>query len=198
MTSTYRERREARADRLDGWADGREAKADADSERGRAMFDAIPFGQPILAGHYSQGRDTRYRARAGATLDRAHEHRTTAERHRSKAANIRAAASAAIYSDDPDAVERLTEKLADLEAQRDRIKAYNATARKGQPDRSLLDAKQLASLESCERHQPEYFTRKKQQMPSYALANLSGTIKTTRDRLAALTARTTNEGDADQ
>ena len=189
--TTYRERREARTARLRGWADGRDTKADAARASGSATLDAIPFGQPILVGHYSERGDRNRRARAVANLDRAHEHHAKAEQMRSRADNIEAAAARAIYSDDPDAPERLAEKLADLEAQRDRLKRYNATARAGQPDRSILDARQLAALESCERHQPEYFARKKQQMPSYALSNLSGTIKTTRDRLARLTEGTT-------
>jgi hypothetical protein len=127
--TTYREREETRADRLDEWADGREAKAEQSSDTARAMFGAIPFGQPIHVGHHSERTDRNYRARAGAHMDRAIDHARTADAHRSKAANIRAAAERAIYDDDPDAVERLTEKLAGLEAEREQIKAYNKSAR---------------------------------------------------------------------
>jgi hypothetical protein len=49
--STYRERREARAERLREWADKRAEKAGAAAERASEMGAAIPFGQPILAGH---------------------------------------------------------------------------------------------------------------------------------------------------
>jgi hypothetical protein len=184
--TTYRERREARAGRLDEWADKRKAKADTAFATASTMADAIPFGQPILVGHHSERRDRNYRDRIGQNMARGVDHSRKAESMRSRAANIRAAADHAIYSDDVDAVERLAEKLADLEAQRDRIKRYNATARKGSPDPSILDEKQRRDLESCARFQPEYFARKKQQMPSYALANLSGVISTTRKRLDSL------------
>jgi hypothetical protein len=67
---TYRERREAKADRLRARAEKREVKAAVDLDRGHQMAAAIPFGQPILVGHYSERRDRRYRDRIGATIDR--------------------------------------------------------------------------------------------------------------------------------
>src|SRR4051794_4138295 len=51
---TRRERLERRAERLRGWADGRDAKADAAYEASRAATEHIPFGQPILIGHHSE------------------------------------------------------------------------------------------------------------------------------------------------
>lgn len=68
-----RARAENRADRLSDRADRLEATADATYQRARDMASIIPFGQPILAGHHSQGRDERYRARIAATGDRALE-----------------------------------------------------------------------------------------------------------------------------
>lgn len=183
--STYRERREARAERLREWADKREVKADADLSRGRQMLDAIPLGQPMLTDHYSYGRDRRYRDRAVGTIERGFAHSRKADEMRSKAANIEAAAERAIYSDDPDAIERLTEKLADLEAQRDRIKRYNASCRKGARDLSILDENQQRKLLSAANAGQ---VRENGAMPSYALSNLSGVIKNTRDRLARLSA----------
>jgi hypothetical protein len=182
---TYRERREARAAQLREWADKRETKATADLDRGREMLDAIPFGQPMLADHYSYGRDRRYRDRAVGTLDRGMAHARKADEMRSKAANIEAAADAAIYSDDPDAIERLESKLADLEAQRDRIKRYNASCRKGERDLSILDECQQRKLLSAANAGQ---VRENGAMPAYALSNLSGAIKATRDRLARLNA----------
>ena len=179
--STYRERREAKAQRLREWADKREVKAEQSATTGRQMFEAIPFGQPILIGHHSEGRDRRYRQRAHAKMEQAHEHAATAERMRQRADNIEAAADAAIYSDDPDALDRLDEKLQRLEGQRDRIKRYNASCRKGQPDRSILDERQRRDLASTERAVPQ-FMGKGGQFPSYVLRNLSGQIASVRKR----------------
>lgn len=178
---TYRDRREARADRLREWADKREDKAAGALARARQMGDGIPFGQPIMG-----ARDRNYRDRIGATYDRGFAHAAKADAMRAKADNIDAAAARAIYDDDPDAIDALTAKLGRLEAERERIKAYNATCRKGAPDVSLLDARQLASLESQARHQAAYHARIKGQMAPYALSNLSGVISATRKRIAAL------------
>jgi hypothetical protein len=182
---TTRERREARAARLREWAEKREAKSDAAAEKTKAMLDAIPLGQPILGDHYSAGRDRRYRDRAAATMGRAVEDGRKAREMQSKAANIEAAAEAAIYSDDPDAVEQLQERIAGLEAERSRVKAYNASCRRGAPDPSLLDEAQRALIERIAKVTP-YALRKDGSFPGYHLSNLSGNIKRNRDRLTEL------------
>lgn len=56
---TYRDRREAKADRLREWAEKREAKAAAAFDSAATLSDAIPFGQPILVGHHSEKRARR-------------------------------------------------------------------------------------------------------------------------------------------
>lgn len=170
---TYRERREARADRLDEWAEKREAKAAADLERARDMASVIPFGQPILVGHYSEGRDRRYRGRIDSTYRRAFESADKAESMSSRAAGIRGQLERSIYSDDADAIERLTERIAELEAERDQIKAENAAFRKAH-------RAELKSLTAYERDQA-------MPHPAYRVTNLSGNIKRNRDRLVALT-----------
>lgn len=95
----------------------------------------------------------------------------------------------AIYSDDPDAVEQLRARIAKLEAERDRIKAFNASCRKGQPDESLLDERQRRGLESVRRHSA-YSLSKGGGMPAYALSNLSGNISRQKKRLEALERKT--------
>lgn len=182
---TYRERRLARAARLREWAAKREARSEAEYARAGEMGAAIPFGQPMLTDHYSYRRDLNYRARIGRAMDRSVEHARKAAEMSSKAANIEAAADRAIYSDDPDAIERLEVKLADLEAQRARIKAYNASCRKGARDLSLLDEKQRTDILRIAQV-AAFQIGPKGEFPKYALSNLSGTISTTRKRLESL------------
>jgi len=186
--STYRERREARAERLRGWADKRDQKADSAYAAAKATSDMIPFGQPMLVDHYSYRGDRNRRSRMSRNFERSFEHRDKADSMRSRADNIEAQAANAIYSDDEDAIERLEERIAGLEAERDRIKRFNASCRKGKPDESILDAKQLADLEVTRRVTP-YSLGKGGSMPTYVLSNLSGNIKRNRDRLAQLVAR---------
>ena len=188
--STYRERREAKAERLREWADKREAKADAAYARARQLGDAIPFGQPVLVGHHSEGRHRRDLGRIDSAMTQTVEHSRKAEEMRRRADNIEAAAAHAIYSDDDDAVERLRERIAELEAERARIKAYNASCRKaakagGTGDTSILTDAERADLLSLAKYAP-YQLRAGGAFPAYKLSNLSGNIKRNRDRLAEL------------
>lgn len=171
---TYRERRMRKAERLRGWAEKREVKSTAEYERSHEMASAIPFGQPILVGHYREASDRRYRDRIGAAMDRSCEHAAKAESMRSRAQNIEAQAAHAIYSDDPDAVEALTAKIARLEARREQMKQRNAEFRKAH----------RAELKAMTAYQRD------QAMPhrGYELTNLSGNLSRLRARLASLEA----------
>jgi hypothetical protein len=180
--ATTRERREAKAERLREWAAKREQSGTAALEQGRQMYDAIPFGQPILVGHHSEGRDRRYRDRAWNTLGRGVEDHRKAASMASRADNIEAAADRAIYDDDPDVVERLTERIAELEAERDRWKAYNRSARKDEANLDLLDERQQAALEGALKYHPRNVAAGGT-VPSYTLSNLSGNIRRYKERL---------------
>lgn len=170
--ATYRERRLARADRLEGWADAREARQPALNEaaRGDEAATGIPFGQPILVGHHSEGRHRNAIARLDRAMGAAVENGQKAREMAGRADMIRSQVDQAIYSDDPDAAERLTEKIAALEAKRDGMKAANAEFRKA--NRELLKGRS-AYERSCA-------------MPhaSYELTNLGATIRIAKKRLA--------------
>lgn len=182
---TYRERREARAERLRDWADKRESKSDAAIGAAKELADRIPFGQPIHVGHHSQRRAERDRDRIGSGMDRGMEHHHKAQSMNARAANIEDQLAGAIYSDDTDAVEQLTARVAKLEAERDRIKAYNASCRKGARDVTVLDERQQRELVSVMRVSP-YSMGKNGQYPSYHLTNLSGNVARNRKRLESL------------
>jgi len=182
---TYRERRERRAARLREWADKREQRAEQAHDSARTILDMIPMGQPVLLGHHSEDRHRRDLTRAHSNIAREIEHSTKAAEFRSRAETIEAAAERAIYSDDPDAVERLRERIAELETERDRIKAYNASCRKGSPNPELLDRRQQALLQSIIDHAP-YQLGRNNSLPGYALSNLGGNINRQRKRLACL------------
>jgi len=187
---TYRERREARAERLRGWADKREERAQAASETAHQMLDAIPFGQPILVGHHSERADRRYRDRAWNKMGEAVESARKAESMAGRVATIESQLDSSIYDDDPDAVERLEERVAALEAERARIVAFNKTCRKGAPDMSVLDEAQrteYASLKAL--HQRFPTLRPDGAFPSYATSNIGGRITKDRQRVEYLRKR---------
>lgn len=187
--ATYRERREARADRLEGWAEKREVRGSATLDRAREQAAMIPFGQPMLTDHYSYRGDRNRRDRIAAGYDRGLADLRKADEMAAKAESIRAAAAHAIYSDDGDAIERLRERVAGLEAERARIKAFNASCRVAVGgDRSLLSDAQVRDLDSVARHCP-YQLGKRGEFPGYALTNLGGNIRKQAQRLAALEAK---------
>lgn len=184
---SYRERREAKAARLREWADKREAKADARRASVDALAGQIPLGQPILVGHHSEGRARRDQDRIQNGMRRSIEDSKKAADFRRRADGIEAAADHAIYRDDDDAIEKLRERIEERVAERDRIKAYNASCRRGEPDLSLLDDAQRANLMSIAKN-ASYQLRDGGQFPAYASSNLSGSINKDRKRLAAMEA----------
>jgi hypothetical protein len=120
--TTYRERREAKAERYRQWADKRETDAAAvfanhERYRGDIAFNTQPGHIPL-------------RARVIAREERAFESLAKAKSMSSKAGTIESQLDESIYDDDPDAIERLEAKLAGLEARRTEIKARSAEMRK--------------------------------------------------------------------
>lgn len=186
--STYRERRVARADRLRGWADKREARADAAHKRAQEIAHVIPLGQPILVGHHSERRHRRDLERIESSTRRGFEDAAKADSMRWRAATIEAQLERSIYDDDPDAIEALEERIATLEAERDRVKRYNAACRKGRPDLSILDERQREQIASVARLGFPHIGDGGQ-FPRYHLANLSSNINRNKKRLAGLRAR---------
>jgi hypothetical protein len=86
-----REQRAAdRADRLADRADRAAARGTALHDAGQGRLDRIPFGQPILAGHYSEGRDRRFRAGAVGQIDRGLAELNRAEQLADRAAAVEA------------------------------------------------------------------------------------------------------------
>lgn len=179
---TYRERREAKADRYREWADKREAKATADFKKVDDIASVIPFGQPILVGHHSEGRARRDQDRIYSGMSRGVENLNKAETFRGRADTIESQLERSIYSDDEDAVEKLEERIEALETERTAIVKFNATVRKGSPDYTLLTRKQAADLVVNVRHG---FDRAGQ-FPAYVTTNLSGNINRNKKRLEAL------------
>lgn len=127
----YEERKQARIDRLNGAA-GKAAAASNDAyTRSHDLVKDIPFGQPNIVGRPALPN---MRKKSAAAMDRALELDKKADYYAEKA---RAAEqNKAIFSDDPEALNKLREKLAELEAERERVKAKNREARKNGTEQS--------------------------------------------------------------
>lgn len=125
-----RERLERKAEKRREWAESRERKSSAALEGARRIADGIPFGQPILVGHHSEGRHRRDVARIENGMRSGLEHGRMAQEHEQKADGLEEQLRGAIYSDDVDAVERLEQKLRGLEQKRETMKSRNAAYRR--------------------------------------------------------------------
>lgn len=194
--STYRERRLERAERLREWAEKRAARSDGNFRRAHDLVKDIPLGQPILVGHHSERRHRRTLERSDNAMRAAVQDQRLAENMASRAANIEAAVDDAIYRDDPDAIERLTAKLAELEARRDRYKRENAAYRKGDEAFAACMGITVEKAAALRVEIEKGYSWCRQPHPSYSLQNLGGTINKERKRLAQLKAEKTSTGQA--
>ena len=184
---TYRERRLAKADRYEEWAGKRQAKSDAAAAKSSELAGLIPFGQPVISGHHSEGRHRNHIKKIQNGFRSAWENQEKAESMAAKAATIRAQAENAIYSDDPDAAERLRERLEWLESRRNSVKSYNKSCRDGKPDPELLHPEERKYLNGPS-HVVAHCTKPDGQLAAFVSTNIGGTIRTTRKRLEAIEA----------
>ena len=184
----YDEKREARIERLKARAAHKSQDAASLFKRADQMADAIPFGQPILVGHYSEGRDRRYRERIQNTMRKA-SLTYTESKDLARAAEA-AESNTAISSDNPDAVDLLKARLKELQDEQARKKAVNAAYRRylknPQIDLSGFADKEQAMIKA------DYSTAyswTRQPYPGYSLSNANGNIRRVEGRIRELEAK---------
>jgi hypothetical protein len=113
--NSYEAKQEARRERLEAAADRAERNAAAAYKRADMSEAAtgIPFGQPILVGHHSERGHRAAIKRADNAMRKSIDESKRAGDLRAKADGV---GSGGISSDDPDAVDKLREELAQVEA----------------------------------------------------------------------------------
>lgn len=198
--NAYEQKQEERRQRYMERADRLRQEAAQLLATARKMGDAIPFGQPILTDHYSARRDRAYRAKLARKYEKSFETSQQANHYAQKAASV---GSGGISSDDPDAIDKLREKLAAMEAEQAMMVAANKIIRKFFAKRDLTDAEKLkadiqATLPSLtalglsesaavKLFMPDFGGRRG--YPGYALSNNSGNMARVRERIADLERR---------
>ena len=131
-----KERQEARAERYREYAENAEKRAAAAFNASNAAVAGIPLGQPILVGHHSERAHRRALERSnGAMMRSVHESKKAAY-YRQKAEAVENNDN--IYLGDDDAIERLEQKIADLTAMQERMKATNKLMRSKKSDEEKL------------------------------------------------------------
>ena len=184
--SAYEQRVAAKRERLSDRAAAAKALSESTYSTAKHLASAIPFGQPILVGHYSEGRDRRYRARihdkfgqAFAQQDRAAELARRAESY----------GTHGISSDDDKAIPKLEEKLSNLMESQNLMKAANAVIRRrGKKTDAEVQAQLvglgLSAAVALETIKPDFAGRIG--FPSYALSNNNANIRRVQQRIAEL------------
>ena len=191
MKSNFEERKENRIERYKELAEKHEINSDNLSERARKMADCIPFGQPILVGHYSEGRDRRFRDKIHNTFGKSIEEQNTADYYKQKAAS--ASSNHAIFSDDPEAVVKLKEKIAGLEKLQEIMKAANKIINRktGTNEEKIIELAALKIPNPGRLFEPDYCGRLG--FPGFELTNNNANIRRLKERLAHLQKQETQE-----
>jgi hypothetical protein len=169
---TYRERRLRKAERLREWSQANQAKSEARDEAADQLASGIPVGQPILVGHHSERRHRKDLARIDSNWEAARELRAKADEQARRADGIEAQAAGAIYDDDPDAIEKLSDKIIGLEAERNAMKDANNKYRREH-------RAELAAMDAYDRARAVPY-------PTWSITNLTGNITRCRQRLVRL------------
>jgi hypothetical protein len=185
----YEARQEARRQRLKDRAAAARQASESAYQQARALGDVIPLGQPILVGHHSEGADRRHRNRMNANYDKAFSLHDKAKRLEERAKTV---GKGGVSSDDPDAVEKLREKLEALKSQQERMKAANKAIRaKAKAGKAAQWAAlvELGFSESMARELVEPDMCGRPGFPDYALQNNNANMKRIRQRIVELEAQ---------
>lgn len=128
----FEQKQAARKARLESRAARKVNESAALYDRAKEMASIIPFGQPVLLGHYSEKRDRNYRAKIGRTYAKAFD---AGKEARELLARADAVGSGGISSDDPDAVLKLRSHLEELELRQAHMVSANKAARRAKTAR---------------------------------------------------------------
>ena len=186
MPEDYYQKQAARIERFQKLAEKNTKKADQLFNQAHRMAEIIPFGQPILVGHYSEKSDRSYRNRIQNTWERAAETSDKADYYKSRA--LSASSNNAISSDAPDAIDLLKEKLAKCEADQERYKTINKIVRKkiSEEEKIKMLIASIGIKEETARGLLEKNCFGDTGIPSYMLTNNNGNMKRIKDRIMLL------------
>lgn len=188
----YEEKQAERKARLEARAVQAKMQAETTYERARQMGEAIPFGQPILVGHHSEGRDRNHRQRIHNTFGKAFDLQKKADHYTQKAAAV---GEGGISSDDPDAIEKLMHQAKQLIANQERMKKINQVIRKHKDNpegqRHALLELGLSEEGVQQLVMPDYAGRVG--FPAYALTNNNANIRRIQQRIKQLQANKERE-----
>lgn len=175
----YEAKQEARRARLEERAEKVTTEAQTHFQRADAIASMIPFGQPILVGHHSEKRHRADLARIRKGMEKGVAASKHADELQRRAAAV---GTGGVSSDDPEAVAKLTAKMARLEADIATMKSANAALRR--EDHDALVALGFTEAQIVKLREPDFAGRIG--FPDYVFTNTGAEIRRIRARIQRL------------
>lgn len=184
--NSYEAKQERKRERFEELAQKNRDKSASEFKKADLSESAtgIPFGQPILIGHHSEGRHRRALERADNAMRRSIEADDKADYYAGKAAGV---GTGSISSDDPEAVTKLLEKIADAEKVQAQMKAANKVVRSKVKDEAkilTLRAEGFSEASARALLEPDFCGRVG--FAAYQLQNNNANIRRMRQRVEIL------------
>ncbi|SDY88980.1 DUF3560 domain-containing protein [Thermoactinomyces sp. DSM 45892] len=180
----YEEKKEQRIERYERLAEKHQELSNAYCNSHSIQTLRGMAGEPIKVGHHSEGRHRRLVERGHNDMRKSIDHSKTSEYYIRKAEAARN--NKAIYSDDEDAIEKLSMRIEELVEIHETMKTANAEYRKykGDVDRMSVSERIKETIRRNREgvHNPEKY----KPFASYCLTNSNANIKRLKRRLEAL------------
>ena len=176
----FQERRENKINTYTERARKSTELANHEFSNARNLGSVIPFGQPILVGHHSEGSHRRLLKRIDGAYQRASDAGDKAAYYQNKADN--AEKNHSISGDDNEAIERYKAKLEQLEQAQEYMKAVNKAWKQGGNalyELGLSDE----TIEKLKHKMPGYETKP---FPTWQLGNNSAEIRRVKEKIEEL------------
>lgn len=180
MKHDFHQRKQNRIEYAENQVAKNEAESDQLYLRTKEMASVIPMGQPILLGHHSERRDRNYRVKIDNTMGRSVAAGKKADYYAERAQCIKE--NDAIFSDDPEALLKLEQKLAVLKGTQVFMKAANRMVKKNDLE-GFLKLKFVKAEMWEELTTPEWWGVG---FPPFRLTNNNANIKRIEKRITGL------------
>jgi len=177
--NNYEQRQEEKREKYLARAEkARQASSEA-YNASKSMSDQIPFGQPILVGHHSEGRHRRHLDKIHNKMGQSVKLDEKADYYERKAESL---GQSGISSDDPEAVVKLKEKLEGLQGLQQLYKDTNKFLKKKDDAGLEKLGYSVAQIEALKT--PDCMGRTG--IASYQLTNNGANIRTVKKRIESL------------
>lgn len=186
MKSDFNERRSNRLEKYQELAHKNSIESDQRFNHAQKLGSAIPMGQPILVGHHSERSHRAHLKKIDNNMRKSIEADSKAGYYAEKAKHIES--DKTIYSDDPEAIVKLREKIDSLEKAQETMKAANKII-KNKKFTEAEKVEELVKLKFSEKQAqelliPDYVGRIG--FASYSLQNNNANINRNKKRLEQL------------